>query len=115
MYMVPNRKSKTTFGMQPPPTVHRFMASDVNLEAIFNSNFNFILKLYNIKVEVEDGLQIKIGDQKSMYHRGGCMPKVVLDFRLGTIYMVNLQLTHEPEISRLSVKRTKSNTVEKCT
>ena len=71
--------------------VHRFLVSDFNLEAIFNFNFNFILKLYKIEVEVEDGLQIKIGDQKSMYHRGGCMPKVVLDFRLGTIYMVNLR------------------------
>ena len=73
--------------------VHRFLVSDFNLEAIFNFNFNFILKLYNIEVEVEDGLQIKIGDQKSMYHRGGCMPKVVLDFRLGTIYMVNSRIS----------------------
>ena len=82
--------------------VHQFLVSGFNLEAIFNFNFNFNfnLKLYNIEVEVEDGLQIKIGDQKSMYHRGGCMPKVVLDFRLGTIYMVNLRepLPRRPQL-----------------
>ena len=64
------------------PMVHRFLVSDFNLEAIFNFNFNFILKLYNIEVEVEDGLQIKIGDQKSMCLRGGCMPKKNLRFSI---------------------------------
>ena len=45
--------------------------------------------MFNIAVEVEDGLQIDIRYRISLYLRGGCMPKVVLDFRLGTIYMVN--------------------------
>ena len=62
--------------------VHRFLVSDFNLEANFNFNFNFILKLYNIEVEVEDGLQIKIGDQKSMYHRGGLHAKSGLRFSI---------------------------------
>ena len=85
-----------------PPKVQGNLVSDFDLEAIFNFNCNLnsnffqipkdrLTQIYmlNIAVEVEDGLQIKIGDQKSMYHRGGCMPKVVLDFRFGTIYMVN--------------------------
>ena len=76
MYMVPNRKSKTTFGMQPPLWYIDFW-----------SPISIWCHLHD--AEVEDGLQIKIGDQKSMYHRVGCMPKEVLDFRFGTIYTVN--------------------------
>ena len=39
--------------------------------------------MLNIAVEVEDGLQIKIWDQISLYLWGDCMPKVVLDFQFG--------------------------------
>ena len=73
--------------------------------------------MLNILVKVEDGLKIKIWDHISLYLRGGCMPKVVLDFPLGTIYMVNQQLTHKVRLTQVymfniaELERTRTNTI----